>query len=268
MKIAELGRLSGPVIAYGGALGNLAALEALFAAARAAGVAADHVVSTGDIAGYGAQGADCVAATRAFRGPVVAGNVERQLAAGAGDCGCGFGAGSACDLLSAGWWAHADATIGQAARDWMARLPDMAVFEHEGRRFAVVHGGLTDISRFLWPSSSEDAFREEIAAIEAVAGRVDAVIAGHCGLAFERVIGAVSWINAGVIGMPPHDGRPGGRYVRLDADGARILRLDYDPAPAVAAMAAAGLVQGYEKALETGLWPSEDVLPEAMRRGR
>jgi hypothetical protein len=54
--------------------------------------------------------------------------------------------------------------------------------------------------------------------------------------------------------------------VRLDDTGAHILRLSYDPAPSLAAMRAAGLTQGYDRALETGLWPSEDVLPPQMRR--
>ena len=43
-------------------------------------------------------------------------------------------------------------------------------------------------------------------------------------------------------------------------------RLSYDVEAAVAAMKAAGLVQGYEIALETGVWPSEDVLPDALKR--
>ncbi len=29
--------------------------------------------------------------------------------------------------------------------------------------------------------------------------------------------------------------------------------------------AAGGLTQGYDRALETGIWPSEDILPKEMR---
>ena len=104
-----------------------------------------------------------------------------------------------------------------------------------------------------------------LAAIQAAAGPVDGVIAGHCGVAFERDISGIHWINAGAIGMPPHDGRRQTRYVTLHPDGARVHALDYDVAGAVAAMHTAGLTQGYDRALETGIWPSEDILPKEMR---
>lgn len=265
MNIRDLGELSGAVALWGGALGNLSALGALERVLKADGVV--HAVSTGDIVGYGAEGADCVAAIRLLGWPGIAGNVERQLGADAGDCGCGFEAGSLCDRLSGGWWSHADGTIGENARDWMRSLPDVIVFTHENRRYGVIHGGVTDVSRFLWATSRQEEFAEEIGAIEAAVGPVDGVIAGHSGLAFQRVVAGRRWINAGVIGMPPNAGVPGGQYVRLDGTGAHILRLAYDPTPSVHAMKAAGLTQGYDQALMDGYWPSEEILPEALRRG-
>ncbi len=265
MKIASLGSLTGPVIAYGGALGNLTALGALLRDVSRAGVAGSHVICTGDITGICAQPGECIAATRAYRHQVIAGNIERQLAAGAADSGSGYPPGSMSIRLAVPGWRHTDKHVDAAARDWMESLPDALVFAHEGRRWAVIHGGLTNPARFLWPTSPEILFRQEITAIEAAAGPVDGVIAGHCGLAFERIIGGVHWLNAGMIGLPPHDGRRGGRYVRLDADGARILRLDYDPAPAFAAMVSLGIARGYDLTLMTGRWPTEDILPRDMK---
>jgi hypothetical protein len=69
--------------------------------------------------------------------------------------------------------------------------------------------------------------------------------------------------------MPAHDGtarvwfslltpRPGGIRIEHRA-------LAYDHAAAARAMRAAGLAEGYAAALETGLWPSEDVLPPDER---
>lgn len=266
MKIASLGELSGPVIAYGGALGNLTALGALLREVSRAGIPGERVICTGDVAGTCAQPAECIAATRAYRHHVIAGNIERQLAAGAGESGAGYPPGSQSIRLAIPGWRHADREVDAGARDWMEALPDALVFAHEGRRWAVVHGGFTNPARFLWPSSPEAAFRQEINAIEAAAGPVDGVIAGHCGLAFERAIGGVHWLNAGMVGLPANDGRRGGRYVRLDADGARIFRLDYDPAPAFAAMVSAGLARGWDLALMTGYWPTEDILPAEMKR--
>lgn len=266
MKIADLGTLAGPVIAYGGALGNLSALGALLREAGRAGVPGARVICTGDIAGIGAQPAECIAATRAYGHRVIAGNIERQLAAGASDSGSGYAPGSVSRRIAAAWWRHTDAAVDAVARGWMNALPDLAVFAHEGRRYAVVHGGMTSPARFIWPGAPAAEFAREIDAIEAAAGPVDGVIAGHCGIAFERLVNGVHWINAGMIGQPPNDGRRGGRYVRLDADGARILRLDYDAAPAFAAMVSAGLTQGWDLALMTGCWPTDDVLPAEMRR--
>ena len=148
----------------------------------------------------------------------------------------------------------------------MGTCPDIVTFAQAWRRFAVIHGGLTDISRFLWPSSPEAAFHQEIDLVDDAVGPVDVVIAGHCGLAFRRRIGAVDWINAGVIGMPPNDGRSQTRFVLLEKGQAQICRLDYDAVAARAAMEGAGLVQGYHAGLTTGYWPSEEVLPPDLRR--
>jgi len=265
LKIRDLGVLSGPVIAYGGALGNLAALGALLREATRAGVPAARVICTGDIVGIGAQGQDCIAATRAFGGAVVAGNIEQQLAAGAADSGSGYAPGSVSRRLAAAWWAATGGEVGPDARGWMGDLPDALVFSHAGRRLAVLHGGASDVARFVWPTTPAEVIRQEIAAAAAATGPLDAVIAGHAGVAFERVVDGVSWINAGMIGLPPNDGRRGGRYLRLDEDGARIMRLDYDPAPAFAAMVAAGRTEGFDRTLLSGHWPSEDFLPQEMR---
>jgi predicted phosphodiesterase len=268
MRVRDLGEMEGEVLLFGGPYSNLHALQALRDRAGAQGLPPERAICTGDVAAYCADPGPSVSLLRDWGAAVVAGNCERQIAAGAGDCGCGFEAGTACDLLSRGWYAHARAGLDEAARGWMAALPDMAVFTHAGHRCAVIHGGLRDIARFLWPVSPDAAFEDEIAAIrQACGGPVDIVVAGHCGIAFQRQIGRVLWVNAGAVGLPPHDGRPATRFATLSADGVRFHRLEYDHGAAAAAMAAAGLDQGYDRALISGIWPSEDVLPPELRRG-
>lgn len=266
MKLLDLGQLEGDVILFGGVHSNLQAFEALTAWGRAQGILPASMVSTGDLVAYCGQPAEVVERFRNSGIRTIAGNCERQLAAGADTCGCGFEDGSACDLLSAGWYAHANAALHAGARNWMGALPDMAVFTHEGARYAVIHGGATDISRFLWPVSSPDEFRQEIAAVTASIGPVDGIVAGHCGLAFQREIDGVLWINAGAIGMPPHDGRHQTRFGLLSRDGVVFQRLDYDVKAAQREMERAGLKQGYNDTLQSGIWPSEDILPPQMRR--
>ena len=65
------------------------------------------MICTGDIVAYCGAPQRCVAQMRVLGCAVVAGNCEIQLGQGAQECGCGFEAGSACDLLSAGWYGFA-----------------------------------------------------------------------------------------------------------------------------------------------------------------
>ena len=73
------------------------------------------------------------------------------------------------------------------------------------------------------------------------------------------------WINAGVIGMPPHKGSPQTQYAILDAGVVRFFDLSYDHDAASDDMRCQGLPSGYADALQTGYWPSEDVLPPELR---
>ncbi len=266
MKVKDLGNLDTDVLLFGGPYSNLQATQAMRAEALRLGIAPDHVICTGDVVAYCADAAATVAEIRDWGCPVVAGNCEKQLAQDAQDCGCGFEEGSVCDALSVAWFDYAGRQIDAASRAWMAACPDLMVFTHQERRLAVIHGGLSDISRFLWSTSAEAAFAEEIALIEAQVGPVHGVIAGHSGIAFERQIGTVQWINAGVIGMPPNDGLDRTHYALLQDGKVRFEVLDYDAPGARQAMEAAGLVQGYHIGLTEGLWPSEDILPPELRR--
>ena len=261
MKTKDFGAFSGDVVLFGGIYSNLQAFEA-FLALWPSGT---PMICTGDIVAYGANPAEVTKIMMDRAIPSIAGNCEKQLAAGADECGCGFDEGSACDLASKGWYPFAAARTSEY-RDYYASLPDIASFTAHGKRYAVIHGGAQEVAKFLWPVTPAAVFTEEIATLELALGPIDGVICGHSGVAFERMIDGRSWINAGVIGMPPHDEREQTRYVVLSADGARIKRLSYDATSASDAMTHAGLTQGYEAALLTGIWPSEDVLPPEMRR--
>lgn len=261
MDIMDLGDLTGEITVFGGPYSNLQAMQALIDAARGT------LICTGDLVAYcGAPGA-VIEAVQSNGIHVVAGNCERQLAEHALDCGCGFEDGTTCDLLSAAWYGYANAQVGEHARRWMGTCPDVLLYTHAGLRTAVIHGGVTDVARFIWSVTPEDVFEEELDALNMIAGDVDRVIAGHSGIAFQRWVAGVEWINAGVIGMPPHDGTAQTEFARINAGGAvQIERLTYDVDGAVQDMQAAGLTQGYHTALQTGIWPSEDVLPAELRR--
>lgn len=259
MEIADWGQIDGPLVVFGGVHSNLQALDALLAVPG-------HKVCTGDIVAYCADPAPCVGRVRAQGVASIAGNCESQLAAHALDCGCGFADGTACDVMSARWYAHANAAIDAPRRAWMATLPDWAVLTHAGRRWLVVHGAPSAQNRFVWSVTAEQDLAAEIALAEREVGPVDGILSGHSGIAFQRQIGRHIWLNAGAIGMPAHDGHAQTAYAYLDGAQITLERLSYDTPAARVAMVTAGLTQGYHDALVTGWWPSEDILPHPLRR--
>lgn len=264
MTTLHLGTSDSPLLICGGAYGNLQALEALAAFQSETGIPDSHVIHTGDAVAYCA---DTEAATQFIasrRWHAVKGNVEEQIAAGAQDCGCGFEEGSACDVASARWYAHAVATLSPASKAWMTALPSHLTFEMSGRRVRVVHGSVNQTNRFMWASLPEADFSGELDASDA-----ELVIAGHTGIPFTRFIGARCWHNSGALGMPANDGtrRVWVSVLSPGSSGIKISHhaLSFDGATAAAAIRRDGMPTGYADGLETGLWPSLDILPEVER---
>jgi predicted phosphodiesterase len=256
-----------PLLVFGGPYSNLQAMTALLDRARALGIPPSRMICTGDVVAYCADAAATLDLVMRAGIATVMGNCEESLAQGAEDCGCGFAEGTACDLLSRTWFGHASRQMEPRHRAWMAALPRQIEVLLGGRRLAAIHGGASQVNRFLFASAEEAVLRAEIAATGA-----DGVLAGHCGLPFTRLVGNALWHNAGAIGMPADDGTPRAWFSLLvpQADGLRVMHhaLDYDHAAAAAAMRAAGLAEGYAAALSSGHWPSQEVLPPAERRVR
>jgi predicted phosphodiesterase len=262
-------RLAGPLLVFGGPYSNLEATRAVLALAGRRGIDKENILCTGDVVAYCADPVATVDMIREVGIRVVMGNCEESLGAGAADCGCGFDEGSACAALSVEWYAYADRLLDGEARRWMAALPRRIDVELGGRRLAAVHGGTAEVNKFIFASASEDELAGEIDRTSC-----DGVIAGHCGLPFSRIVRGRLWHNSGAIGMPANDGTPrvwcsvltpGERGIGIEH-----LSLHYDHRSAAAKMRDVRLPAGYADALETGLWPSCDVLPplEASRRGR
>lgn len=260
--------MDGAVLVFGGCYGNLEATQAVLARAAEHGIPPARTICTGDVVAYCADAAATVELVRRSGVHVVMGNCEESLGDDAGDCGCGFTEGSACEALSVAWYAHARSQIDVPDRAWMRTLPRRIDIVLGGRRLAVVHGSVRTINAFLFGSSDAAVLVREIAA-----SGCDGVIAGHCGLPFSRIVDGRLWHNAGAIGMPANDGTRRAWYSILTPGRHGIAvahhALAYDHAKAAAKMRRAGLPEGYAAALETGLWPSCDILPEfeVARRG-
>jgi hypothetical protein len=136
-----------------------------------------------------------------------------------------------------------------------------------GRRVQVVHGGIEQINRFIFPSTPLAIKEEELNRAGA-----DVLVAGHSGIPSGVKVGARAWVNAGAIGLPANDATTDGWYLTLTPEGERLRcrwhRLAYQPMRTAQKMCEAGMTGGYAECLTTGLWPSMDVLPEEDRQKR
>lgn len=268
--VLDLGVIDAPMLVFGGPYSNLRAVQAMRARADALGIPAARVICTGDVVAYAGEPAETVDAVMDWGCTTVMGNCEESLGLEADDCGCGFDAGTACDVLAREWYAFANAAISPAQRAWMRALPRTVTFETAGRRFAVVHGSAASINEFVFEYGDDAPKLRDLDALG-----VDAVIGGHAGVPFLQRFGARVWMNAGVIGMPANDGTPRVWFSLIRPVGDGVLRitlepLDYDHAGAARAMREKRLPESYAKCLETGLWPNMDVMPadERLNAGR
>lgn len=257
---------SAPILCFGGPYSNLQAMVAMRREAERLAIPPGNVICTGDVVAYCANPNETVDVIREWGCHTIKGNCEEQLAERADDCGCGFGDGTACDLLSQRWYEFANDTLGEAQRAWVAGLPSTLTCEISGRSVRVIHGGVSDISRFIFASTPAG---EKLRELDDAAA--DIVIAGHCGIPFTEKIDDRIWFNPGVIGMPANDGTRDGWYGLIETDREsgelhfRSRRLRYDAASASSALERSGHAEPYAEALMTGTWPSLDVLPRAER---
>ena len=162
MRQLDLGDIQGPILIFGGAYSNLQATQALIDAARANGIPAECCIFTGDSIAYCGNPSDTLELLRDFGCPMIKGNCEIELAAGSDTCGCGFEAGSTCDLLSRGWYAFANQQVNADQRQFMGALPDHLIFTHYGNRYFVLHGGFSNVSQFLFPTTPDQDFKKII----------------------------------------------------------------------------------------------------------
>jgi predicted phosphodiesterase len=245
---------------FGGCYSNLQATEALLEQAARLGIPPERILCTGDIIAYGADAAATLRLIGNSGIRSIAGNCEESLSTSAPDCGCGFVPGSPCDELATHWYAHAARQVNDEDRTYMAGLPKHLLVQSDGKRILIVHGNFERTNAFIFPSVSTLELDRQLT----LAG-ADIIIAGHSGIPFTRHVGGKIWHNPGSIGMPANDGTPRGWFSTLEIHGDEIVitprPLHYDHQAAARAMRLAGLPEGYAAALETGIWPSLDILP-------
>jgi predicted phosphodiesterase len=256
--------LIGPTLVFGGPYSNLESLKAVRQVAHDLNIPANHCICTGDIVAYCADAKACVAEIQDWGLHTIMGNCEESLANGSNDCGCGFVEGTACDVLSKQWFTYASAELNDKDRQWLSNLARKLKFQLNDYKIEAMHGAIDQINQFIF-ASQDDIIESELQKTDA-----DIVLAGHSGLAFIKKENNRVWMNAGAIGIPANDGQTATWYSLLHPKDQGIYisfhRLHYNHELAANKMRTAGLAESYAKALETGLWPSLDVLPQTEKK--
>jgi len=267
--VRDLGKLENLLLIFGGCYSNLQATQALQNWAKENDFLPEQCICTGDIVAYCGNPFETVELIRDWGVHCIQGNVEQSLAIKADDCGCGFEDGTVCDILSRGWYPFADKAIKQDQREWFKQLPEHLQFTFADKLIRVVHGAVSDVSRFMFASQADSDFQSEFALID-TSHETDIVIAGHSGLPFTKRIENKQWHNSGALGMPANDGTQDVWFSVLDIIENELEfthhRLEYDVDSTQQQMLNNNLTQGYHESLQTGLWPSMDVLPDTERQ--
>lgn len=97
----------------------------------------------------------------------------------------------------------------QAQRDFLAALPERAIFEIDGLGPTLFcHGSPRSDEEIITAATSDDRLRPMLAGLEQ---RI--VVCGHTHVQFDRVLDGVRVVNAGSVGMPY--GAPGAHWALL-----------------------------------------------------
>ncbi len=267
MKILDLGTIESdsPLLIFGGPYSNLEATQALLSEAKKRNIPSTRIICTGDIAAYCADPRKTSEVLKESGVYAIQGNCEQSLMNQEDDCNCGFDGDSACSIIAKQWFNHCQKEMTNDIRDWYRSLPDYISFSYGGKKFTVVHGSFTNINEFIFSSDSEETKLKQIEASNS-----DAIICGHNGIPSTQIWGDKCWHNAGAIGMPANDGTPRGWYslIKSNTQGTISFEhhaLDYDHQTAQKKVIENNLPRGYADCLETGLWPSIDILPDAEK---
>lgn len=264
--IKNLGKLSGPLLIFGGPYSNLEATRAILDEARKLGIPNERIICTGDVTAYCGNPEETSALVRQSGIHVVQGNCEESLAADRGDCACGFDGENDCSRLAVRWYAHSKIQTSDENKNWMGCLPHRLTFNFAGKKVHVLHGSDKKINEFIFQSTDTSIKRRDL-----VNTGADIIISGHSGLPFTEHVDDRIWHNAGVVGMPANDGTPRVWYSLIEATDQGISfshkSLTYNHMSAIKTMLNHGL-DDYATSLENGIYPSQETFAEAEQKAK
>ncbi len=224
---------------------NLPALEAVLSHARQNGV--HQIWNTGDFVGYGAFPNEVIEMLRQAGALSIVGNYDLKVV--------NFPRkkpkwrkSKRTEKYLAFKWAYKN--LKPKNRRYLARLPEEARFELEGRRFLITHGSPASSEEHLTPETPWGRLKQlgEIA-------QAEVIICGHSHQPFARLVGQTWFINTGSVGRPG-DGDPRACYAILDISPGcfRVehFRVEYDIPRAAAAVRRNGLPEAFAQMILQG----------------
>ncbi|HLO53349.1 MAG TPA: metallophosphoesterase family protein [Saprospiraceae bacterium] len=257
----DIGQLQGRVLVFGGVYSNLQALQSMQKVAINLEIPPSNIICTGDITGYCAQPSECLDLIEEWGIHAIRGNVEQNIIDEVDDCGCNFAEGGRCDTFSRQWFPFVKKNMTSSNIQYLEELPNFISFYYANKKFRVVHGSEEHISEFVFKSTPWEIKERNINLSHS-----DIILAGHAGIPFVDQQDGLSWLNAGVIGMPANDGTTDVWYLLLnDADDDltyEFHRLQYDFEQANVLMIQNRLPSTYAQTLLNGIWDNCEILPE------
>jgi diadenosine tetraphosphatase ApaH/serine/threonine PP2A family protein phosphatase len=256
------------IAVLGGVYANVDALRATLDDARARGVEA--VFCLGDMGGFGPHPDRVFPLLRGGDVHSIQGNYDEAVAAGLGDCGCGYTDARDNHFARISYTYTLAHTSPDNAR-WLGTLPRHRRLRLGSRDALLCHGSPRRINEFLWESTTSDG----LAARLCDDARADVILCTHTGLPWHRALpDGRHLVNVGAIGRPANDGDPRVWYAvltdtrgNLDVD---LVRVAYDSEATARAMEAERLPAEFVATIRTGWWTTcLEVLPARERaRGR
>ena len=258
--------MEGPLAFLGGVYSNHVALRAVLEDARRRG--ARRIFCLGDLGGFGPNPGRIYPILEEFDVATIAGNYDRSLAAGLGDCGCGYTHPSDNHFAQLSY-DYTNRRTTDEERRWLGALPASLRFTRRARRYLLCHGSPRKTNEFLWESACSDAFLMRLARD----AEADTVLCTHTGIHWQRLLpDGARFVNVGATGRPANDGRADVWYAFLAAgrDEAEFIPIAYDHEALAREMEAEALPAEFVETIRTGWWTTcLEILPAKERaRGK
>lgn len=215
---------------------NLHALRAVLD--DVARIGCDAIWCAGDVVGRGPHPNEVVELLRGLDVPTVQGNWDEAVGMDREHAGALWATaeGEAQGEASLAWTKQ---NITEENRTWLRNLPTSARFNVDGRSVLLFHGSPFKQTEYLWANRPSRYFTR-IASDEAD----DLFCFGHTHESFHRVVGQSHFVAAGSVGCGL-DGDSRARYAVIYVGQPDVVvgfrSIDYDHAPVVRDLAAAGL---------------------------